>query len=170
MTFNLFQRQYFNFKCGIGRRGFFPNCRAPDRVTVIEQIGTANARSRTLLRSGGSDADCRLSTEGARVVVPGALSYDVLISCGCFRMTGNSAVRGPFPVMVKQAHDSNCHFQYRRHLWWLPYVRAPGRIAGERHGVTVVRRHDEQRLVELVGHHIHCCLDKPGLPNLSDCA
>ena len=51
--------------------------------------------------------------------------------------------------------DISCddHFQSRRHLWWLPNVRAPGRVAGERHGVAVVRRHDEQRLVELVGHH-----------------
>ena len=67
-------------------------------------------------------------------------------------------------------NSSKCHFQCGRYYRRLPYVRAPGRIAGERHGVTVVRRHDEQRLVELVGHHIHCCLDKPGLPNLSDCA
>ena len=30
----------------------------------------------------------------------------LVVSCACFRMTGNSAVRGPFPVMVKQAHDT----------------------------------------------------------------
>ena len=28
-----------------------------------------------------------------------------VVSCACFRMTGNSAVRRPFPVMVKQAHN-----------------------------------------------------------------
>ena len=51
--------------------------------------------------------------------------------------------------------SSGSHFQSGRHLWWLPNVRAPGRVAGERHGVAVVRRHDEQRLVELLGHHLH---------------
>ena len=40
-------------------------------------------------------------------------------------------------------------------MWLVPDVRAPGRVAGERHGVAVVRRHDEQRLQELVRQHFN---------------
>ena len=34
-----------------------------------------------------------------------AMMSEVNILCACFRMTGNSAACGPFPVMVKQAHN-----------------------------------------------------------------
>ena len=30
----------------------------------------------------------------------------VKISCACFTMTGNSAALGPFPVILKQSHDT----------------------------------------------------------------
>ena len=45
-------------------------------------------------------------------------------------------------------------------MWRFPDVRASGRVAGERHGVAVVRRHDEERLRELVGHHFHSRLNE----------
>ena len=46
-------------------------------------------------------------------MVHDALNYLMIVSCTRFRITGNSGARGPFPVIVKQAHDILLHVETR---------------------------------------------------------
>ena len=47
------------------------------------------------------------------------------LSCGRFRMTGNSAARGPFPVMVKRPHNNErgCHCFFYIHTQYLTQIQ-----------------------------------------------